>query len=470
MGFSPFFLNSGWVPQTFIWEDNQPTKYAGVRAFAQRMKLALMQAHDSVIATHIKGTNDANKHRRPLPFKEGDYAYISMVNIWLAEGLARKLAPKFVGPYKIKRDFSNNSYQIELPAELRRRGVHDIFHASLLRTHQPNDDRLFPDWSLSRILADDEEQWEWEVENVLAHVGSKENAIFQIGWKTGEILWLLYHQVAHLVAIANYLEAVRLSGIGALTEGNRPSPDDPQLFAGSLNLTGLKSLVGDLNSLSNELTSGPTLLVNAMDITTHGASATSSSLDSPSLPNQDRSTVDDIAQSNQMIFGKLLNTASAMGHFTIDLGSPILGFGSLYKLSWDIYITCKPTTCKTLTYHAAQVWAFIKFDVALQALEWPSDLIMPASYDEFAHIVNSENFSYQLHTRSVEGTWVSTGPKIPWELLQIDYPKSATVQDLDAVLTVIGTDAASWINKQNLSIISRPLLHSMLILSSMPLY
>ena len=122
------------------------------------MKLALMQVHNCVITARVKGTNDANRHCRPSPFKEGDYAYISTANIQSAKGLARKLAPKFVGPYKIKRDFSNNSYQIELPSELKKRGIHDVFHASLLRIHHPSDDRLFPDWSLSRMLADDEEQ------------------------------------------------------------------------------------------------------------------------------------------------------------------------------------------------------------------------------------------------------------------------------------------------------------------------
>jgi hypothetical protein len=84
------------------------------------MKLALMQVHNCVITAHVKGTNDANRHRRPSPFKEGDYAYISTTNIQLAKGLVRKLAPKFVGPYKIKRDFSNNLYQIELPNELKK--------------------------------------------------------------------------------------------------------------------------------------------------------------------------------------------------------------------------------------------------------------------------------------------------------------------------------------------------------------
>jgi hypothetical protein len=39
-GYAPFFLNSGRMPRTFIW--NNPTKdeYPSVRAFAQRMKQA----------------------------------------------------------------------------------------------------------------------------------------------------------------------------------------------------------------------------------------------------------------------------------------------------------------------------------------------------------------------------------------------------------------------------------------------
>ena len=424
----------------------------GVRVFTQRMKLVLMQAHDCVIVAHIKGTNDANRHRRPSPFKEGDYMYISTINIRLAKGLARKLAPKFVGPYRIKRDFSNNSYQIELPSELKKWGIHDVFHASLLRIHHLSDDRLFLDRSLSRMLADDEERREWEVERVLAHIGSKDNTIFQVRWKTGEISWLPYHQVAHLVAIADYLEAVGVSSISVLTEGNRSPPDDPQLFAGSLDLESLKGWVGE-DSPTDALTLGPSLFVGTMDVTTSdSASNAPSSQDSPALPNQDRSVVNDITPADQMIFSKFLNAASATGHFTINLGSPILGFTNLYKLSWDVYVTCRPTTCETRTYHAAQVWAFIKFDAALWASEQPSDLIMPAGYDDFAHVINTENFSYRLHTRNVTGAWVTTGPKIPWELLPVDYPKSATIQDLDAVLTMIGTDVAGCINKRNLSV------------------
>ena len=48
-GFAPFFLNSGRMPRSLIWDSNKPTQYPGVHVFAQQMKLAVMQAHDSII-------------------------------------------------------------------------------------------------------------------------------------------------------------------------------------------------------------------------------------------------------------------------------------------------------------------------------------------------------------------------------------------------------------------------------------
>lgn len=62
----------------------------------------------------------------------------------MKKGLARKLAPKFIGPYKIVKDYGNNSYLIDLPPELRKRGIHPVYHSQYLRVHIPNDNRLFP--------------------------------------------------------------------------------------------------------------------------------------------------------------------------------------------------------------------------------------------------------------------------------------------------------------------------------------
>ena len=143
-GFAPFFLNFGRMPRTMIWNTPQSDEYPSVRDFAIQKKMALMSAHDSIIAARVKQTRDANCKRQAVPFKTGDFAYLSSKNISFQKGLARKLLPKYLGPYKILKDYGNSSFQLDLLIHLKQRGVHDVFHSSLLRIHIPNDNRLFP--------------------------------------------------------------------------------------------------------------------------------------------------------------------------------------------------------------------------------------------------------------------------------------------------------------------------------------
>ncbi|RPD56920.1 hypothetical protein L226DRAFT_467926, partial [Lentinus tigrinus ALCF2SS1-7] len=73
-GFSPFFLNYGQMPRTLVWSSE--SEYPGVRAFAQRMKEAIMAAHDAIIAARVGQVLQANRHRRPAGFLEGDLVYL----------------------------------------------------------------------------------------------------------------------------------------------------------------------------------------------------------------------------------------------------------------------------------------------------------------------------------------------------------------------------------------------------------
>jgi hypothetical protein len=97
-GFAPFFLNFGRMPSTMIWSAASSNEYPAVREFALQKKLALMSAHDSIIAARIKQTRGANRKRQAAPFQTGDLVYLSAKNIKFAQGLARKLLPKFLGP------------------------------------------------------------------------------------------------------------------------------------------------------------------------------------------------------------------------------------------------------------------------------------------------------------------------------------------------------------------------------------
>ena len=56
MGYAPFFLNNGRMLRVMIWNSAKSTEYPNIRIFAQKKKLALMSAHDSIIAARVKQT------------------------------------------------------------------------------------------------------------------------------------------------------------------------------------------------------------------------------------------------------------------------------------------------------------------------------------------------------------------------------------------------------------------------------
>jgi len=234
-GFAPFFLNAGRMPRSMIWNSAPANEFPSIRNFTLNKKLALMAAHDSILAARVKQTRDANRKRQVAPFEKNDLVYISTKNIKFPKGLARKLIPKYIGPYKILEDHGNESFIIDLPARLKQRGVHNVYHASLMRIHHPNDDRLFPGRMDNQIGGDIDPEGEWAVDKILSHSGSKDNAIFEIKWKAGDVTWLPYGEISHLHALVDYLELLGVKSISGLPAGTgKPPTDDPQVHIGSI--------------------------------------------------------------------------------------------------------------------------------------------------------------------------------------------------------------------------------------------
>src|SRR5271169_115610 len=197
-----------------------------------------MAAHDSILAARVKQTRDANRKRQTSPFQKGDFVYLSTKNITFPKGLARKLIPKYIGPYKLLDDFKNQSFRVDLPPHLKQRGVHDIFHSSLLRVHVPNDDRLFPGRMDTQLGVGPEYDNEWAVDKIIDHSGSKEESIFEILWKAGDISWLPYYQIQHLQALDAYLDLMGVETISKLPHGKgKPPRTDAQVFLGASLLT-----------------------------------------------------------------------------------------------------------------------------------------------------------------------------------------------------------------------------------------
>ena len=96
----------------------------------------------------------ADNRRRELTFEIGDFVYLRVTPL---RGVRRfqtkgKLAPRFVGPYKILAKRGEVAYQLELLAALS--AVHNVFHVSQLKKclRVPEDHTLLESFDLQEDL------------------------------------------------------------------------------------------------------------------------------------------------------------------------------------------------------------------------------------------------------------------------------------------------------------------------------
>jgi hypothetical protein len=88
---------------------------------------------DRLKAAQSRQKSYADPKRREVTFNSGDFAYLRVTPL---KGMQRfhvkgKLAPRYIGPFKVLGRRGEVSYQLELPAELSE--FHDVFHVSQLR-------------------------------------------------------------------------------------------------------------------------------------------------------------------------------------------------------------------------------------------------------------------------------------------------------------------------------------------------
>ena len=117
--FAPFKLNQEYMPQIGL-PISFDTTFKGVKQFVLQAKWDLMVAHDTIIANHIQQMFHANKkcHASDI-YHVGDHVYLSTQNLTLPKGRARKLVPKYIGPYKmVKAHNEASTVMLELPPAL----------------------------------------------------------------------------------------------------------------------------------------------------------------------------------------------------------------------------------------------------------------------------------------------------------------------------------------------------------------
>lgn len=117
------------------------------------------------------------KRRGELLLEPGNLVWLSTVNLKLTCP-SKKLGPKFLGSFSVKRKINGVAYELELLDSLR---IHPVFHVSLLKPFVANP---FPERNLNPpdpVIVDGEE--EFEIEAILDCRKRNNQAQFPIKWK-----------------------------------------------------------------------------------------------------------------------------------------------------------------------------------------------------------------------------------------------------------------------------------------------
>ncbi|KAJ9522449.1 hypothetical protein QJQ45_008265 [Haematococcus lacustris] len=133
---------------------------------------------DKQLREHIlHEMHDAKKSSDSM-FQVGDRVLLSTMNLRNMVGKARKLLPRYVGPFRIEAHVGRDAVKLTLPPAMSR--IHPVFHVSLLRPYEGNFGRL-PPTELGWL--DDSPQY--EVERIVnhRHVRAGKAKEYLVKWK-----------------------------------------------------------------------------------------------------------------------------------------------------------------------------------------------------------------------------------------------------------------------------------------------
>lgn len=163
-GYTPFYLAFGRHPASpldlMLGDAQVPSAQTAVSEMADTLRHArsrLEEARARMAAT-------ANAHRRDVSFAVGDLVRLSTANLALPSTMSRKLAARFVGPFKVTGVVNPVAYKLDLPPTMK---VHNVFHVSVLQPWRT--DKEFPSHRAgpARPPPVDESGDQWEVDYLL---------------------------------------------------------------------------------------------------------------------------------------------------------------------------------------------------------------------------------------------------------------------------------------------------------------
>ncbi|XP_054651361.1 uncharacterized protein LOC129191789 isoform X3 [Dunckerocampus dactyliophorus] len=125
-GMSPFKAAYGYQPPLFPSQEAEiaiPT----VNAHLKRAHRVWKDTRAALCRTADRNKQLADCHRIPAPtFQPGQEIWLSSRDLPI-EGIRKKMAPRFVGPYKVEAIINRSAVKLKLPPSLK---IHPVFHVS----------------------------------------------------------------------------------------------------------------------------------------------------------------------------------------------------------------------------------------------------------------------------------------------------------------------------------------------------
>lgn len=217
---TPFELDCGQHPTTpSSLAAKKNTQVPAVDDFLSHWSTMIQIAKDNLMIAQERQVKYANQHRRYEKFKVGDKVLLSTQHINSPIDKNRptkKLAPKYIGPYKIVTAISTTAYKLDLPENLK---IHPVFHISLLKHYQETSENFSRPTPPPTIIIPETEEEEYEVEAILDKKFVRKKPYYLVKWKGYPLHDATWEPVEHLKNTTEKVKAFELTRTSNFKKG-----------------------------------------------------------------------------------------------------------------------------------------------------------------------------------------------------------------------------------------------------------